>query len=116
MIKSCRWLVWKNGAFLIRQNDISPLHIVAGKDDLSDGNLGLDVDDANLPGIIILSAHGLHQFFLPLEPRCVAGIVVGPDHKEPVPYADPFVLSTIEIHVVSACKSQLVVRLFAGDE
>ena len=56
----------------------------------------MNIDDANLPGIDIRGTHGLHQFFLPLEPRRIAGVIVGPHNRKPVANADAFVLKAIE--------------------
>ena len=116
MIKRASFLEGRRLALLVGQDNISALHIIAGEDDLGHGNLWLNIDDANLPRVDIRRTHGLHQFFLPLEPRRIAGVIVGPHNGKPVANADAFVLPAVDVYVVAVCPGELVVGLLAGNE
>ena len=116
MIKRGGFLERRHGALLVRQHNVPPLHVVAGEDDLGNGYLGLHADYAHLSRVDILRAHGLHQLVLPLEPGNVTGVVVGPYHEKAITDAHPVVLSVIDVHVIPAGESQLVIGLLAGND
>src|SRR5260370_2140878 len=109
VIESRRIFESRRWAFLVRHHDIPALHVIARECHLSDRNLGLNDYHAQLSRVPIGRAHRIHQLRLPLEPEHFCGIFDGSHNREPVAYANTFVLAAIDMHIVAARTCDLVV-------
>src|SRR6202030_3574568 len=104
------------GAFHVGPHDIATFHIATRKIYLSAGNVGLHINDANLPGVGIQLAHGFDQFLLPFEPLHVKRVTSGADHGKAIADLNAFIAAAVDVYVIAASEGNLEVGLFAGDD
>src|SRR5262245_33431350 len=73
-VKAAGILERTGGTFRIGKKDVAALHERATHGYFRDGDIGLSLNDRQLAQIRVVSAHGVAQFVLPLEPLHVHGI------------------------------------------